>query len=429
MPYRHIITNCFADAIGGHGVTAGSYERAAADGASALIEISGTPQPEYQAILKMPDRQDDIAKVVAIANRLRESCDTLLVVGTGGSSLGARTLCALRPSEPPRLHFLENVDPETIDTVLGSLDPSKTGGLFVSKSGSTTETLGLSMIVLDWMLTGIESKDISKRTIAITGCEDNPLRTLAQRYDIPLLSHDPDVGGRFSVFSSVGMLPAAVVGLDTDAIREGANSVATDSLTRPHSAPPVEGAALAVALTAERGISISVLMPYRDKLAELALWYRQLWAESLGKGGRGTTPIQAAGTVDQHSQLQLYLDGPRDKWISLVTCTAAMEGKVIPTALADDAGLQHLGGQTAGALLHAFSDATAQALAANGRPAREFRLDALDGRSLGAVMMHFILETLVTARLWGVNPFGQPAVESGKVLAMARLTAAKGAGT
>ena len=95
MPYRHIITNCFADTIGGHGVTAESYERAAADGAAALIEISGTPQPEYQVILKMPDRQDDIAKVVAIASRLRESCDTLLVVGTGGSSLGARTLCAL----------------------------------------------------------------------------------------------------------------------------------------------------------------------------------------------------------------------------------------------------------------------------------------------------------------------------------------------
>ena len=142
-------------------------------------------------------------------------------------------------------------------------------------------------------------------------------------------------------------------------------------------------------------------MPYRDKLAELALWYRQLWAESLGKGGRGTTPIQAAGTVDQHSQLQLYLDGPRDKWISLVTCTAAMEGKVIPTALADDAGLGHLGGRTVGALLDAFSGATAQALAGHGRPVREFRLDALDGRSLGAVMMHFIMETLVTARLMG----------------------------
>ncbi len=429
MPYKHIITNCFADMIGGHGVTAESYERAAADGAAALIEISETPQSEYQAILKMPGRQDDIAEVAAIANRLRESCDVLLVVGTGGSSLGARTLCALRPSERLRLQFLENVDPETIDTVLGSLDPSTTGGLFVSKSGGTTETLGLSMIVLDWMLTGIESKDISKRAVAITGCEDNPLRALAQRYDIPLLCHDPDIGGRFSVFSSVGMLPAAVAGLNTDAIREGAHTVVANCLATPHSAPPMEGAALAAALAAERGVSISVLMPYRDKLAELALWYRQLWAESLGKGGRGTTPIQAAGTVDQHSQLQLYLDGPRDKWISLVTCTAAQEGKVIPTALADDAGLRHLGGQTAGALLDAFSGATTQALADHGRPVRELRLDALDGRSLGAVMMHFILETLVTARLWGVDPFGQPAVESGKVLAISRLTAAKRGGT
>tara|TARA_B100000459_G_scaffold146868_1_gene114245 strand:- start:978 stop:2267 length:1290 start_codon:yes stop_codon:yes gene_type:complete len=429
MPYRHIITNCFSDAIGGHGVTAESYERAAADGAAALIEISEKPQPEYQAILKMPGRHDDIVELAAIASRLRENCDVLLVVGTGGSSLGARTLCALRPSEHPRLQFLENVDPETIESVLGSLDPSTTGGLFVSKSGGTTETLGLSMIVLDWMLTGSESKDVSNRAVAITASGDNPLRALAQRHDIPLLSHNPDIGGRFSVFSSVGMLPAAVEGLDTDAIREGAHTVVADCLATPHSAAPVEGAALAAALASERGVSISVLMPYRDKLAALALWYRQLWAESLGKGGRGTTPVQAAGTVDQHSQLQLYLDGPPDKWISLVTCTAAQDGKIIPAALADDAGLGHLGGRTVGALLDAFSGATAQALADHGRPVRELRLDALDGRSLGAVMMHFILETLVTARLWGVDPFGQPAVESGKVLAMSRLAASKGAGT
>ena len=168
-------------------------------------------------------------------------------------------------------------------------------------------------------------------------------------------------------------------------------------------------------------------MPYRDKLAELALWYRQLWAESLGKGGRVTTSVQAAGTVDQHSQLQLYRDGPRDKWISLVTCTAAQEGKVIPTALADDAGLgiwaDGYGRRVARRFLRRYGTGI-------GRPwppcVREFRLDALDGRSLGAVMMHFIMETLVTARLWGVNPFGQPAVESGKVLAGSALPPPKG---
>ena len=186
--------------------------------------------------------------------------------------------------------------------------------------------------------------------------------------------------------------------------------MATDSLTRPHSAPPVEGAALAAALAAERGVSISVLMPYRDKLAELALWYRQLWAESLGKGGRGTTPIQAAGTVDQNSQLQLYLDRPRDKWISRVTCVAAQKGKAIPTALADDAGLGHLFGRTVGALLDAFSGATAQA-----RPAMAdlYGTSSRCSRRALAWRCDDALHhgDLVTARLWGINPFGQPAVE------------------
>lgn len=429
MPYRHIIADCFADRIGSHGITAESYQRFVAEGAAALVEISKTPEREYQAVLDMPDRRQDLEEVTAVAERLRENCDDLLVVGTGGSSLGARTLCALRRSECPRLWFLENVDPETIDPVLDALDPARTGGLFISKSGGTTETLGLSIIVLDWMLNGNARNDVAKRTVAITERGDNPLHTLAQRHDIPVIAHDPYIGGRFSVFSSVGMLPAALAGLDTTAIREGARALAADCFGAPRSAPPVEGAALAAAFSADRNVSISVLMPYRDRLSELALWYRQLWAESLGKGGCGTTPVQAAGTVDQHSQLQLYLDGPRDKWISLVTCKAASEGKVIPASLADAAGLGHLGGRTVGELLDAFSGATAQALADHGRPVREIRLEALDERSLGAVMMHFILETLITARIWGVDPFGQPAVEAGKTLAMARLTTSTETGT
>ena len=144
----------------------------------------------------------------------------------------------------------------------------------------------------------------------------------------------------------------------------------------------------------------------------------------MGKRGRGTTPIDAAGTVDQHSQLQLYLDGPADKWISLVTCPAADTGRLIPARLADEAGVKHLGGRGVGDLLDVFSDAMTEALTQHERPVREFRLDALDERSLGALMMHFVLETLITAKLWDVNPFGQPAVESSKAIAIARLSAA-----
>ena len=177
-------------------------------------------------LLKMPDRQADLAKLAAIASRLRESCDTLLVVETGGSSLGAR-YAPFGFSNHPRLHFLENVDPETVDTVLGTLDPSKTGGLFVSKSGGTMEALGLSMIVHDWMLTGgLKARTYPSEPLRSPGAKTTRSGHWRSAMTV-LCSHDPDVGGRFSVFSSVGMLPAAVAGLDTDAIREGANSVAT----------------------------------------------------------------------------------------------------------------------------------------------------------------------------------------------------------
>ncbi|PPR63126.1 MAG: Glucose-6-phosphate isomerase [Alphaproteobacteria bacterium MarineAlpha4_Bin2] len=426
MPYKHIIDNCFVNRIGAGGVSADCFRRFLAKGSAALSEITGSADQETQAILRIPEQHKDLETIQPVADQLRECCKDLLVVGTGGSSLGARTLCALSQTATPRLWFLENIDPDGVDPIFDNLDPKRTGAVFISKSGSTTETVGLTMIVLEWLLENTSSNAPSERCVAITERGDNPLHDLARGYKFSVLEHDPFIGGRFSVFSSVGLLPAAVAGLDIAAIRQGARELAETCLKDPASAAPVAGASLAAAFADELDISISVLMPYRDRLAGLALWYRQLWAESLGKEGRGTTPVQATGTVDQHSQLQLYLDGPADKWISLVTCPAANTGRTIPADLASEAGQGHLAGKALGDLLDAFSSATAEALAQHGRPVRELRLDALDERSLGALMMHFVLETLITARLWNVNPFGQPAVETGKTLAMSRLAGPKG---
>jgi glucose-6-phosphate isomerase len=155
-------------------------------------------------------------------------------------------------------------------------------------------------------------------------------------------------------------------------------------------------------------------MPYADRLATFGLWYRQLWAESLGKDGKGTTPIRALGTVDQHSQLQLYLDGPGDKMFTLLMLDQAGRGEKMASA---DSALAYLAGRTMGDLLEAEQRATAESLVLRGRPTRIIRLDRLDAERLGALFMHFILETLVAAELLGVSAFGQPAVEQGKVLA------------
>jgi glucose-6-phosphate isomerase len=232
-----------------------------------------------------------------------------------------------------------------------------------------------------------------------------------------MLDHDPDVGGRFSVLTNVGLLPAAILGLDIEAIRAGAANALEPVLAErpPAEVPAAVGAALAVTLAETK--SIAVMMAYADRLERFTRWYVQLWAESLGKQGKGTTPIAALGPVDQHSQLQLYNAGPRDKLFTIVTIGAAGRGPRIPADLAKLAGEPDFAGKTMGDLVAAQGRATTETLAKNGCPVRTIHLDRLDERSLGELLMHFMLETIIAAHLLGVDPFDQPAVEEGKVLA------------
>jgi glucose-6-phosphate isomerase len=245
------------------------------------------------------------------------------------------------------------------------------------------------------------------------------MRRLAASLDLTVLDHDPGIGGRFSALSLVGLLPAMIAGLDAEAVREGAALVLDPVLSgaAPEDCAPAAGAAIAIGLARHRFLTTSVLMPYVDRLAHFGLWYRQLWAESLGKQGRGTTPIRAIGTVDQHSQLQLYLDGPRDKMFTLIQLDVAGTGRAAQPGLASEPALGYLAGRTIGDLLDAEQRATAETLVRHARPVRVFRLDRLDERVMGALMMHFMIETIVAARLLEVDPFDQPAVEEGKVLA------------
>ena len=335
MYYRHLTEGCFAERIGTGGVSAADFDDSHAADDAEQQRIRQTSEPEMVAVLALPEKTDDIAAIHDASERLSSGFTNILVVGTGGSSLGARTLCSLAPNTTPKLHFLENVDPSELDPFFDQLDPALTSALFVSKSGGTLETLAVSMVVMNWLREGCGEAALGRQTMAIIEQNDNPLARLCDRYGIPVMPHDPHIGGRYSIFSAVGMLPATLAGLDASAIRGGATSVLT-------SGAPVHAAALAaavaLAVAAEKQHASSVLMPYRDQLSTLALWYRQLWAEGLSKDGKGTTPIQASGAVDQHSQLQLYLDGPNDKLISLVTCPAMGTGTTIPGNLAQEAG-------------------------------------------------------------------------------------------
>ena len=251
---------------------------------------------------------------------------------------------------------------------------------------------------------------------AIAGRGDNPLRRLAAHHQFAVLDHEDEIGGRFSVFTNVGLLPALWAGGDIARIRAGAGLM-TDGLSGAADGfAPLLGAATQLAHMAQ-GRNISVMMAYADRLERLAFWYRQLWAESLGKDAKGSVPVNALGPVDQHSQMQLYMAGPDDKFYTVLTHDTRGQGSTVPDGFADDDGLAALAGHRMGDLVDAEARGTMDTLAEAGRPVRHMRLEAIDDETVGALLMHFQLETIYTAHGLGVDAFDQPAVEAGKIRA------------
>ncbi len=427
MSYKQSIENCLAAAIGDGGLSEEQLEAALEGARGGLEQLRGW---RSLPLLALPGRRDDLDALRPVIEAHRGRFSDVLVLGTGGSSLGGRALCALaRPGDGPRIRFLENADPWSFASTLDSLDPERTGVMVISKSGGTSETMMQFAAALARVREALGEAAISTHFTVITEPADNPLRRIAKRFDIPALDHDPDIGGRYSVLSLVGLLPAAIAGVDVGALRDGAAEVLDAALAAgdaKDSAPAV-GAAVSVALARECGIASTVFLAYADALRETALWFRQLWAESLGKGGQGTTPIDAVGAVDQHSQLQLWLGGPADKMFTVTTApSVGLGASADAEVLADAPELSWLAGRRLGDLLDAHARGTADALAASGRPVRHMRLDAVDEHSLGALMMHFMLETIIAANMMGVDPFDQPAVEDGKIRARAYMEAMQG---
>lgn len=424
MTYSQDISGCLAETVGARGLAAGELDAMLERAEAALEGVRRRHAERSLPLLRLPERRDDLEVPAALADEFRRRFTQIIVLGTGGSSLGGQTLAALADqgfgprAGAPRLIFMDNIDPATFAALFAPLDPARTGVIAISKSGGTAETMAQLLLCLDWLRAALGEGAVGGRILALTEPRDNVLRRLALRHGMRLLDHDPGIGGRFSVLSNVALLPALIAGLDAAAVRDGALDVLDACLdaVSARDAAPALGAALSIAL-ARKGAGTTVMMPYVDRLASFGLWYRQLWAESLGKEGHGTTPVRAMGTVDQHSQLQLYLAGPADKMFSLVLLDVAGTGGTMVRDLAGDPDLAYLAGRTLGDLLDAEQRATAATLIRNGRPTRIFRLAALDERTLGALLMHFMLETIIAADLLGIDAFDQPAVEEGKVLA------------
>ena len=390
-------------------------------------------------LLNIATETEDIAAAEVALADLCKGARTLIFFGTGGSGLGGQTLAQLggwnlpgvtqgAPHSRPRTRFYDNLDAATLAGALEGVDLPTTRFVFTSKSGGTSETLAQAITTL----TAIEAAGLGDKIpsmfLGITEPampgRSNGLRALFASLNIPMLDHHTGIGGRFSALTNVGLLPAMARGLNARAIRAGAQGMIDAMLATksPHELAPAIGAATMVGLSKDAGVRTLVMMPYSDRLGKFSEWYVQLWAESLGKGGEGTSPIPALGPVDQHSQLQLFMDGPPEIAITLVRVASRGTGQTIDPAMAATAGIGFMGGKTIGDVVDAQSHAVAEALIKAGRPVRTFDIAALNEQSIGALLMHFMLETIFAGHLLGLDPFDQPAVELAKVLTKERLS-------
>ncbi len=439
--FRQAIDGCFTAAIGDGGLDSAAFDSALTKADGALARLKQHRADGDLALLAVGDDLASVDAIKAAYQRLANDAQTIVFFGTGGSGLGGQTLAQFggwsipgvgglgdkSGARPPMTRFYDNLDPFTLSSALGRLDLARTRFVVTSKSGGTPETLSQALAVLQAVkAAGLEAR-IPDLFLGITEPRKegtkNGLRNLLEHHGAPCLDHHTGIGGRFAVLTNVGLLPAISRGADPARILLGAKSV-VDALEAAQSAKdfaPLVGATLAVELANTRGIKVQVMMPYADRLGRLGDWFVQLWAESLGKDGMGTTPVGCLGPLDQHSQLQLFMDGPREHYMTFVRQPMADTGPRIDAEMAAIAGIDVLAGKTIGDLVEAQTYAVPQALMQAGRPVRIFDIPELDEEAMGAMLMHFMLETILAGWLFGVDPFDQPAVELGKILTRQRL--------
>ena len=387
------------------------------EAASELLESS-------PGFLRLADTREYVEASVEVAEEVRGSGATDFVhIGIGGSALGPIALhkalthpCYNQLSDRggPRLHFAENTDPATVAAILDVADLENTWVNVVTKSGSTAETMAGFLVLRGALVEALGDSGYQGRTVATTDPEEGFLKQISDREGMKTLPIPQDVGGRFSELTPVGLLPAAVAGLDVDALLSGAAECVSEVKEQGAEHPAVVGAAMHYLMDTARGRNVRVMMTYADALERVAAWFVQLWAESLGKDGKGSTPHGAVGTTDQHSQVQLYMEGPQDKVIEIVQVEDHPRDLTITPAYEDVEGVGYLGGHTMAELLNVECDATRRALTEAGRPNSTIRLGEVSEENLGYLFMALEVQTAVAGSLYGVNAFNQPGVEAGK---------------
>ncbi|MEE9556332.1 MAG: glucose-6-phosphate isomerase [Candidatus Adiutricales bacterium] len=382
----------------------------------------------------LPFQTQTLKSIRRMAEGIRKRAENFVVFGIGGSALGALALfTALSPQNHnllessrrrfPRLFVADNADPETIATLLNYVDPRQTVFNVISKSGTTTETMSQFMIVHDRLRRSLGKSSVKDHIVITTDPKKGFLREFANQEGYQTLDIPPGVGGRFSVLSAVGLLPLAVTGVNVVELLKGA-AAASEVSTLPTLArnPAYLFAVLTYLLKQLKKRSTLVFMPYADALTGIVDWFNQLWAESLGKRystkGKvvfaGQTPVKAIGTTDQHSQLQLYMEGPEDKVVVFVGLKSYRVDIRIPAVFKEHEGLSYLSGQTLGELIQTEQLATAQALAQAARPNMTLTLNRITAASMGYLMYLLEVATMAAGYLYQIDPLDQPGVEMSK---------------
>ncbi len=431
------VNGLFEHMAGSGGLSEGQVEGLFPRVAGILGELELGRQGGGLPFYDLPYDDAGCARAREAAAGLAGRFDTLVVLGIGGSALGTKAVLDAivrreRSASGIEVLVLDNIDPSTFSETLEGLDLERSAFNVISKSGSTAETMAQFLVVAARLTERFGDKGCCDRLWITTDPENGPLRRLAEDVGIDSLAVPPGVGGRFSVLSAVGLFPLAAAGIDVEALLEGARFA--DRRCRAMELwnnPAALHAALLYLALSERGAGIHVLMPYSDRLYRLAEWYAQLWAESIGKRyaldgsivESGQTPVRALGATDQHSQVQLYVEGPRDKVVTFLRVAEHGSDLGIPEAATPLQGLSeasgYLSGHTLGQLLNMEQTATELALAGAGRLSSLIEVPRVDEYALGQLFFLFELQTLVMGGLLGVNALDQPGVEQGKRLTYA----------
>lgn len=407
---------------------------AIADGHKALMSQRGQSIGFYD----LGADPTELASIETEVKRLKSLAENLLVFGIGGSSLGGQALCAAlaEKTQADRVHFVDNVDPDSLAPLLNRLPPDRTAAVVITKSGGTVETVAQLLIVRKWMRAALGQGGAKPRILFITDPEKGMLRELAQTEGIRTLEIPSNVGGRFSILTPVGILPAAFAGVDVAAVFRGATAMSSRITTLDNSSaatfagnPAAAFAAATMTAQTTLGASNIIMMPYSDPLRTIAPWFVQLWAESLGKRydrqGKevrtGQTPIPALGATDQHAQVQLFVEGPLDKLVTMVSVAEHRFSLPVPEELADRDEVLFLHGRDLGELLVAERRATRAALLDAGVPVVELQLPKVTGEHVGGLFMLLQGACALTGWAMGIDPFDQPGVEAGKRMALGLL--------